>query len=641
LSSPCLSASVLNLHDERRRAATIVLVTAWRAFRAAQQTRDVNRATLLFAASLAIAPLPAAIRKGAEQPEAGLFSRLDWSGWALAHGLRCTRGSLFRYAAAVENGEHNADGRGRHAREAADGTPDSQGQIRPGIDGPAWDLFTSLYLHGNRLTFAACWKFVRGQAHEHVWVWPSEPVVRRRIRADIPIPALIRFRRGERAAEAACTPKIARDIEALAAGECWALDGRTLDCWCRVSDARREWRRMRATVTGVLDVRSRCLRVDLRATECADGILAGIQGALRDWGAPREVICDNGEGYKAALGHRHGSPRQRALRYARIGSVFAALGGVTVHNAIVRHPWAKPIESIWNKVKRDFDAWFWHYWGGSPAERPEGRDAEIRRRIEDLPTEAELRALLDQWVREVYERTEQSGAGTRGLPPIIVMEQYRGTIRHVDESVIRAVCCRREGPVKVGRDGVRWRGFLFGQTQEEVYRLQGQRVWLLIDPERLDTIGLADLSERPILGADGQPLLATNRQLSGATQEQLAEAMRHKARCRRIASGYAPAQDYLRETSAAQVLQAKARHAAADLAALRERLAADGLPPPAEPPMTILRPDLSGALGRQRLRYSSATASAAPREDLYAADDGPAAPAPENTDYLWGIADAG
>jgi len=569
---------------------TRLLAGAWADWRAAHPAADhaarVARAAE-FAAQRASDVLPGRLP--------GVAASLSIADWCQSVGLRVSAGTLDRYVVRLARGGDNADRRGRPQRPRGAWV---QGEYPAGVTPDAWDLFCSLYQSRNRLPLSACHRFVAGEARRQDWRWLSEPALRALVCREFPAPALVLTRAGPRAFEAQCVPKIERDIEDILPGEWWCLDGRTLDGFIRVPDQRREWRRMRPTLMGVLDLRSRSLCLDVRATEQADGILSGIKQALRAWGAPTDVIADNGQGYKAALGHRRGTQRQRALLTdPRIAAVFAQLGGVTLHNSIEYHAWAKPIESIWKKVKTGFDQWLWHYWGGSPAERPEGRDQQIVARLDELPTEDELRELLGVFLRE-YHATEQSGAGTRGLPPIVVMEQYRGTIRRVDAAVIDVVCARRFGPVKVGSHGVRWRGINYGQTDDAVLLLQGREVSLIVDPERLDQVTLADEAGRPLA-------IATNRRLRGATQDDLRESMRTKARFRRAVKQYAPAQNYLRETPTAQVLETKAQHAEARLADLRSSGAGGvGVPPAGEPLVTLVRPDLAAGPVSNRSRVA-------------------------------------
>lgn len=473
-----------------------------------------------------------------------------------------------------------------------DGNVDRRGHKSPfsnpqsSIVSPAaWELLLSIYLHENQLSLAECHRFVAGEALEHGWDWPSVATVARLVDAEIPKPAQILYRKGQRRFAADCEPKIKRDYEQIAAGQWWSLDGRTLDIMARTPDSRSNWRRARFVVTGVLDMRSRMLiGWDLRAHEHSDGILAGVKMALRDYGAPEHVHYDCGEAYKAALGTPRGSKKQKAyFDDERVGSVFAQLG-VQVHNSIPYSAWSKQIESIWAKLKRGFDAWFWSYWGGAPNERPERADRLTKRRIDQLPTAEDLREAFAIFLDE-YHSAEQSGDGTLGLCPKLVMEQYRGPIRRVDPALVDLVCCRTVGgdprhPIKAGRDGIRHNKLLYRLSVDDLVKYQGRRVTLRIEPERLDRLIVCDDQGRPLC-------IAKQDKLRGTSQEDLREAARERARMRKAAKAYAPARDFLLETPTTQILTMKRRHAQARAAEQRKQL-----PDPEQPVVQLVRPDL-------------------------------------------------
>lgn len=574
--------------DRGRFLATHALLRAWIRFceaRRGAMSDDRREAARLFSAA------PAAV---ADLPGAGATETV--AQWCAARGLSLHPRRLRAYRAAITPGSPAFDGNvDRRGRRGDDGAADMSPE--------AWETFRAWYLAPQRLPIAACWRYVSALAAERGWAWPRLAAIRRRVRREIRLPELTLARVGPRAFEAAAVPKIQRDIEAIAAGEWWCLDGRVLDQFVRVPDARREWRPVRPVVLGVMDVRSRSLALHLSLTESADAILAGVAKALRAWGAPAHVTLDNGEAYKAAAGHPRGTPRQRdAWRDPRIGSVFSQLG-VALHNSLPYHSWAKGIESIWRRLKDDFDRWSWSFCGGAPHEKPEQHARMLAARIDDLPTLEQLAARLDAWL-DLYHATEQSGAGTRGLCPRLVFEQYRGPRRVVDEAVIAQVCATRYGPVKVGRDGVRFRSLRYGQCDPDVWALRGRQVYIIADPLRADQVTLADEHGRALC-------VATSTRLSGATQEDRREAARVQARARRLAREAAATREDLRRTPADQVLAVRRRAAEARAAA-----AAAALPAPEAAPVQIVRPDLVEAgrkladrAARRAARHASSLSS--------------------------------
>lgn len=569
-----------NEPDRLRFTDTCTLVDAFDAFVAA---RRAPRAALapLFAALPAGATLGAA---AAHEPAGTTVAQ-----WCAARGLRCSARSLQRYAPRVTPGP------------AYDGNVDRRGCARdegPPFDAAAWELFRAFYLHNNALPLATCHRYVAGEAQRHGWRWCTVAALRRLLRDPhssyyLPRAAELLARGGPRTLEAQGVPKIARELDEVLAGEVWVLDGRVLDSFVRVPDARTEWRAARPVVTGVLDLRSRRLVLDLRVTECADGILAGLAKALTLWGAPRQIVCDNGEAYKASLGSR----LRKGLEHSqeRVTRLCANLG-IDLAHSIPYHAWAKPIESRWRRLKREFDQFMPSFWGGTPAERPEGRARWLGASVDQLPTIAEAQELLDIWLAEYHARPTR-GAGTRGLSPNLLAEHYPAPRRSVAPETIALLCQRLVGPVTVTRDGVTWRGVRYGQTEADVWRLQGQRVWLGLHPDRADQVTLCDQAGTPLA-------TATNAQLRGATQEQVRDAAKRQARYRRIAREQAAAGDYLRKTPVKQILATKRAHAEAEEAALRAQLA----PPPDAPPATLVRPDLADAAAKVTRRAAARAA---------------------------------
>lgn len=104
----------------------------------------------------------------------------------------------------------------------------------------------------------------------------------------------------------------------------------------------------------------------------------------------------------------------------------------------------------------------------------------------------------------------------------------------------------------------------------------------------------------------GVPICKANsRKLTGATQEEVRDAQRKREHLRRIAREYAPKRDFLHKSRADQIQHVRAERAAE----------AANLPKPAEPAVTVRRPDLiepvKTALKRQRRRQARELATAA------------------------------
>jgi len=509
--------------------------------------------------------------------------------WAKAKGLKCDLRTLRRYRDRLTPGsprfDGNVDGRG------------SKNATKPErICSPeAWKLFLGLVCHENQHHISTAYRFVHGEARRNEWAWPSLSWCRKRLREEIPEPVMVLARKGERKFEAQCVPKIQRDYTEILAGEHWCLDGRTLDIMTRVPDARNGWRRARLVVTGVLDMRSRkMVGWDIREHENADGVAAGIKNAIEECGLPSDVTIDCGTAYKRSVGIKR-SKKRKWVADPKVLGMFS-LFDVNVHQSLPYQAWSKQIESIWNRFKEGFDRWSGKaFWGGKPEERPPGADAWTRKRVDQLWTADEVRSAFGDFLIE-YHATPQGGDGAYGLTPNLIYEQFRAPVRQVATDFLDLAFARLEGPVKVTKNGIKYKNVYYGQKEPELWSLQGQEVLLRIDPARADVVVACNLAGKPLC-------VATQERLSGCTQEDMREAARTKARYRKIIKQICPASDFLANTSTSQILDLKRQHAEAIEADLRKQL------PAAEEPerITVVAPELAEAAEKLRMPRRSAT----------------------------------
>ena len=527
------------------------------------------------------------------------FGRVHGS-FAAQHGLSCKRSAMLRYRVRGQRGEL-VDGRCNSGRRGKEHDARLLDVVRETVLHP--NKFSAADAHGRQLQRAA-----------ELGVEPLSPWAVRNCIRELPDAAKVLAREGPRAFAAKAEPKGTLDYSKLPAGDWWCLDGRVADVMVRVSDARGRWKATRPTVTAVLDVRSRkFLAVDVRATENSDGILAGIRAALRD-GAPSDVTLDNGKAYRRATGaRRRVAWRKLYFDDPRVDGVFAALG-VVVHQSLPYQGWAKIIESIWRSMKKRCDRWHRAFWGGSPAERSHVAEELVKYHVDELPTPDEFSEHVLIAVDE-HNATVKEGSGMSGLTPALAFEQYRGTVRRVEPEVVDLVACPVDTkPHRVGRDGITYRNLRYTLDAEDLVKLQRREVWVRADIERAGSIILCDQQGRPQCQAVQERLYQV-----GATQEDLREAMKRKRRVRRAAKAYLRERDFLLETTTGQVLRAKRDRALAKEAELRAQL-----PAPAEPAVTLVRPDLADAAKKLRRKparraVAAATAVEAASNDVQSA----------------------
>ncbi|MFH1749108.1 MAG: Mu transposase C-terminal domain-containing protein [Planctomycetota bacterium] len=480
--------------------------------------------------------------------------------------------------------------RDRHGRgEPGDKRPGRSGRKRLPIDDRVRAAYADLALHKNNFSHAEAYRYARDVAAELGVSIPSKATMKLDFKRWYPQPA-VELAKRPRAFEAKCLPKMERAYTEIAPQEWLSLDGHVLNLRCQAPDAHKSGKSIRPVLTGVLDIRTRMfVGSDIRGTENSNGILAGLKRAYQEYGCARHFYADNGEAYKASLGHR---VRPKLYDDPRIGDLCRETGAER-HSAIPYQGWAKMIESHWRFVVERFERYFTSWWGNRIDTRPE--DA-AKLPVWDMPTLDEVRDAWREFLK-AHHAEPQYGDGMYGLSPQLAMEQFRSEIRRVDGDVLDFICTRAVGYRKIGRDGVRHNGVLYGQYDEDVFKLQGQKVVVKVDPADAGYVWLYD--ERT-----GDVYRAHNRRLDGSSQEDVREAAKLRAKLRRLAKEYRPNRDFLLETTTGQIMRKRAERAEARQAAARA-----ALPAPAEPSVTIVRGDLAQPVKRaqrQKIRRAGA-----------------------------------
>jgi len=443
------------------------------------------------------------------------------------------------------------------------------------VIGPrAWEQFMQ-FRNGPRLRpIRDAYRVTEGVCSQHAgepgWEWPSYRKVLLHYQETVSIAEQVMADEGPHKFRAKCLPKITRSLEDVAAGSHLVGDQRTFDFMARVPSAR-GWRRARLKLTALLDVRSRMFLGCVIAERAnSDTILSSFRSACEIAETlPDEVTIDNGQDYRSVAGRNRRCRKWDEFDSKRVNTAFERLS-VEVHYAIVRHPWSKLIESHFDQIKDRFDAWFPGYWGGKHDERPWDADRWTREFIEALPTIEEVRDAFTQFLTAHHEEP-RNGDGMFGLCPRQALKQFYTTApRRISAAALEAYCCKMVGPVKVGRDGVRYNNVYYGKHDEEVWRLQGKQTWLLVDPVRADRITLCD--------QDGVPTcLAYGDRNLGITQDEVRAAQAMTRRAEKTIKGYAEAREVSMQTDTQKIVSAR-------LAAARLNQTPDSdLPAPPQP----------------------------------------------------------
>jgi len=178
----------------------------------------------------------------------------------------------------------------------------------------------------------------------------------------------------------------------------------------------------RYTITGVINVYDRRLRLDVVPSSTARDVAALTRRCILEWGIPEEAVTDNGKDFVAI----------------HVQQLFISLG---VHQTILPpfRPDLKPaIERAFNSFSHHLLTLAPCYVGHDVATRQQIREREtFAKRLFDKDAELsmalspeELQAYCDEWTDNVYAHRSHKGLG--GRTPYEVAASWIAPVRRVD-----------------------------------------------------------------------------------------------------------------------------------------------------------------------------------------------------------------
>lgn len=386
---------------------------------------------------------------------------------AAADGDRVSRGTLFRWFNAFQAAGLAGLVDGRLVEQEGDLFAD-----------PFIEEMKRLYLKPRGIKMAVCYDRACEAAEDRGWHIPFGKRQGVRLLASIPRKVAAYYSDGPRAYNAKHGRYIARDYSKLASNEIWVSDGYTMDVVADVND-----KLLRPTLVSWMDVRSRYpvgWRIVARA-ENADVILAAFRMGVGLHGVPEVVFHDNGEAYDSAALQGVSKKRRKAGELPAVDlGIFPRLG-VSVKHSLPYNAKAKMNERWHRVIKERFCTRFDTYTGGSPDEKP--FDLEQMKRGGKAPALEELVELFAAWLIADYTMRSHDGADMDGAPAE-VFAKYLRRKTVIDERRLQLETCRRER-LKVGRNGVTWRGLTY--QSPELDNMTGQTVMLLVDDQHVNT----------------------------------------------------------------------------------------------------------------------------------------------------------
>jgi putative transposase len=439
----------------------------------------------------------------------------------------------------------------KHGTGGIDGLVDRRGRPSAteaaGCSPDAWAYFCGEYLRENGLSIQLCWELTKRAAADNGWDWPSIYVVRKLANERLDKSTRAYHRGGRMKWMRDHSPHIVQDYTQWLVNQRWVGDHHVFDFLCTAGG-----KPIRAWLTGWQDSRSRKLVAwHIAESPNSDTILAAWRRGVEQYGAPTEVLIDNGKDYRAE-GVAGGKKFKAGIDPKNEGALIAC-GVQKVHFSLKCRPGGKSIERCFGTVCKRFSKLFPTYVGHKPEARPENIYADLRAQNVEVPTIEEVRELFGQWVEEVYHNRGHRGDGMDLRSPNEVWAQEQKIVKRTVESRLLPLLLMRTAIAKVTRSGVTYNGVCYGMWNPELIQLRGRTVKLRIDP--------LDASYVYVCGLDGQILFrAENDAIRGATPEDVRKGNNLKRAAEKLVKRAKPAfADAQRSVTAHARILAQAR----------------------------------------------------------------------------------
>lgn len=403
----------------------------------------------------------------------------------------------------------------------------------------AFEYFKSLWLTQQQLSVKLCWSMVDhlNKTESRDWQLPGLRAMYNVIDRDIPLAVQVLHREGLTAYEARCAPYIQVDPDSVEPGAVWIGDHSPFNCWIR---HRERW--VRPWITVWEDMRSRLLvGWKISAGPNQTTILIAMRRAIEKYGPPESVKIDNGRDYDSEMWTGTTKVRRRFLKKGYVDEQMVAgiyaMMGVGVSFAIPFNAKAKSVERVFDTIDCQFTKTTKTFCGKDAPRRPEQLNDYLQtdravREAYDLEGFAQLFA---RYVKEVYNVSAHRGKGMEGRSPQQVFHE-RTSRRVIREGVLDLLMRVWSGRLKAGKNGVRFRGLLYGQYDTELMRHQGKEVRVSYDPDDLSSVHVYDATTLKLITVAEQNRLAQYGR--NVKDEHLRRAMQERQRAMRTVKSY-------------------------------------------------------------------------------------------------------
>ncbi len=419
-------------------------------------------------------------------------------------GITLTTRSLFRWRSKYRAGGVEALLDGRTAKPGETGATDFSRFN---------ELIEDWFLRQGEPYKATCYKLAKHQAIQEGVAIPS---LRHAVRhlAKIDLAKVIYHRQGPKAFDDKCAAYVARDrtkIEVIdtITGEPYVREMESNDIWvadhhpCDVivvmgTDARGKPKLARPWLSAWLDIRSnKIVGFSWSMIEPdSSTIMLALRNAILTNGCSLPLLCytDNGKDYDAWFWDGM-TKRDRKLRIQNDQLLFAGVYASLHINHMHALPYnakAKPIERFFRTFEDQFGRFQLTYTGNRTDRKPERLVDQLK--AGHAPTFAEYTAQASRYINEVYHLTPSTAQGMVGEIPLDVYEANFKTSRTTTREALDLLLRKVSKPVKVGRNGVRFKDRDYGRANPLLAPWLGKQVLLRIDPddERFVTVWRID-----------------------------------------------------------------------------------------------------------------------------------------------------
>lgn len=418
------------------------------------------------------------------------------------------------------------------------GLVDSRGSADPAeatFSQEAINQLLIMYLTPAKLHLKTCYQNILliNKQQNKGWHIPALRTVHKWVEDNVPQPVIILHREGKKAYEAQCAPYIQKDLSDVAPGQIWVGDHHQFDFWIRHKN---NW--VRPWLTAWMDMKSRCIvGWHLSASPNQTTILTSMRAGIETYGPPDGVKIDNGRDYDSLM-FTGATKRERQRGYLDeflISGIYGMMN-ISASFAIPFNAKAKPIERLFRTAASQFSKTIPTYCGKDTASRPEALQAQLAQQsvIDSALTFDSLAEIFGRWV-EAYNNTAHGGAGMEGRSPAQAMNM-RLSKRVISDDVLDMLMCVWSGKLKVGKNGVRFKGLLYGQYEPRLLQQFGKIVRVSYNPNDLRTLTVYDSESLQRLCIAEQNQLVKYGQ--AVSDESLREAMQTKAGILRAHRGW-------------------------------------------------------------------------------------------------------